>query len=314
MPSRGSFDTAIRRWDVAAWLRRQGFQLRFTESQQVIIKCPRCHDYKFRLYVSMVKKLALCFNCGWKGNALGIIKLVAGAEGLDAVDIIVGGERAAAFIGREPEPLPPAKPAQLPEHFRPLTMPPTPHSRPYWDYLTDRGFAPSLIMKYRIGYCRVGEYHHRIVVPIYMEGELRSWVARAIGKARRKYLNDTGAHMANCLFNYDHVVGEREVILVEGVFDALRLPQRAIATLGNKISTRQVDLLTAGGFERLILCYDADARSQALHYADRLPEYVEVCVARLPKGYDPGNAPALVLDRVLREARPVKHADYAEAR
>jgi DNA primase len=294
-------------------LRQQGFQVRFTESQQVIIKCPHCHDYKFRLYVSQSKKLGLCFNCGWKGNALGLVKLVSGAEGMAAVDIIASGARSVAFIGRDVEPLSPVKPAQLPEHFRPLTMPPTPASQPYWDYLIGRGFAPSLIMKYRIGYCRVGEYHHRIVVPIYMEGELRSWVARAIGKARRKYLNDTGMRMASCLFNYDHVVGEREAVLVEGVFDALRLPQRAIATLGNKISTRQVDLLRAGGFERLIFCYDADAGLQAIRYADRLPPDVEVCIAHLPKGYDPGNAPVLMLDRALREARPVRHADYAEA-
>lgn len=305
-----NFDAAVRRWDVGIWLRRQGFQLRFTESGQVVIKCPHCHDHKQRLYISISRKLCICFNCDWKGNAVALVKMITGCDTFAALDIIYGGERAAVYA-QEPERAEMPKAVQLPDGFRLLKAAPDARSQPYWSYLADRGLAPSLVLKYQIGYCHIGAYHHRIVIPIYMEGALRSWVARAVGKAQRKYLTPTGSHMRDCLFNYDQMIGQSEVVLVEGVFDALRLPQRAIATMGNKISTYQVDLLTAAGFERVILCYDADARRQSLRYASRLPEYVEVLVAELPKGCDPGSAPSLVLDRALREAHSVRYSDYA---
>jgi len=109
------------------------------------------------------------------------------------------------------------------------------------------------------------------------------------------------------------VTGNEQAILVEGVFDALRLPEAAIATMGNKISRAQIDVLTRAGFRRLILCYDADALSEAIKYARRIPEYVAVHVAKLPPDTDPGNVPLLALTRALRDARPINYDDYEAA-
>lgn len=307
------FENAVRRWDVRAFLRQQGFEVRTTVSRQAVIKCPRpsCRDHKFRLYISLQTKLSICHNCGWSANATNLVRLILHCDWLEASKVILSGLAASAPDVKPSSEAP--EEVKLPAEFRRLKLPIEDRAQRFWEYLTERGLPPSLIMRYQLGYCRTGKYRHRIVVPIQMYGDLRGFVARATGDASRKYLNPT-IKIGELLFNLDALIGQEEVVLVEGVFDALRLPEAAIATLGNKISREQVDVLVEAGFRRLIFCYDADALTRAMHHGPRIPEHVEVAVARLPAGYDPGNAPMPVLYRALRDAQPISLLDRVEAR
>src|SRR5687767_1659143 len=84
-------DDAIRRWDVVPWLRRQGHDVRLTETGQVRISCTHCRDGKYRLYIDRKTHAWLCFNCPGKGrSAITYIKWVVRTDDDDrAVDAIV---------------------------------------------------------------------------------------------------------------------------------------------------------------------------------------------------------------------------------
>lgn len=306
------FEWAVRRWDVLAFLRSYGHDPNVTQSQQAQIKCPACHDDEPRFRISLQTKLWICFHgrCQRTGHAVSLVELIAGLSPKDAARLIMEQAREGGAItgpfrrGKTPA-------IALPPNFHLLQLPATSRSQPYWDYLDERGLAPSLILQYGMGYCRVGQYQQRVIIPVHMGGELRGWAARAIGEAHRKYLYPE-IKVGNLLFNIDAVTGRREIVLTEGIFDCLRLPNEAVSTLGNKLSAQQLDILIVVGVERLVVCYDGDAagRQAALTVAEEVPEHIDVAVACLPDDADPGSVPLTTLLKAIREAEPISAGSY----
>ncbi len=307
------FDRSVLKWDVVRYLRSKAVELHFTDTNQVYFKHPKCADghadHKPRLYINKRSKLWICHKCSERGNATSLVRMLSGCSEIEATKIILKyapvARRLSDLDDDEDEDDDEAVTPTLPEGYRKLIYPPNEKSEPYWDYLTEkRNLAPSLVQQYEMGYCRVGEYKGRVIIPINMDGELRGFVARHIRNRNPPYLNPDYVKMGEVLFNLDNVVGQRRVVLVEGVFDALRLPKMAVCTFGKKISRTQMELLHDAGFEEWVFCYDGDAYEDNLKYASRATEDVDVLVARLPEQYDPGNAPLGVLMRAIRDAKP----------
>jgi len=113
---------------------------------------------------------------------------------------------------------------------------------------------------------------------------------------------------AAALFNHDHVEPPR-CVLVEGVFDALRLPNLAIATLGAHLTAQQRRALKRLRYTQVILMRDGDTtgRNAALQEALELvaARFEEVMIATLPDGVDPGSATEEQLDEALANAHAV---------
>ena len=95
--------------------------------------------------------------------------------------------------------------------------------------------------------------------------------------------------------------------MVEGVFDALRLPNEAVATLGASASATQITLIAglARGRE-CIVCYDSDQAGYlgAIKVAEALTSAtIPVRVALLPIGKDPGSMKLSALEKALQQSR-----------
>ena len=106
-------------------------------------------------------------------------------------------------------------------------------------------------------------FRKRIIVPITQKNVLIGFASRrTLDDNSPKWLN-TPPHLplASTLYNYESVIGEKEVAVVEGFFDVMALYEigvPAVATYGAKISEEQYRLLFKLGCD-IIDGYDEDS-------------------------------------------------------
>ncbi len=135
--------------------------------------------------------------------------------------------------------------------------------------------------------CLDGWFGGRVLFPCYRGAEVRGFVARAWGKTDRPYLYPKGFDRT-AMWNGDALTQDtdRPLLVVEGVFDALRHWPDATAVLG-KPSAAQV---TALSYARrpLVIALDGDAwkESRALALKLRL-RGGDARWLKLPPGEDP---------------------------
>ena len=122
------------------------------------------------------------------------------------------------------------------------------------DYIRKRGFSiGELAEKWDIRVGMVKFYDNPVlIIPIYQDKGLAFWQARAIGdkmetwsdgKEKPKYYIPAGSKKSWVLFNFDLAKRHKDVVLVEGVFDAMKVGDCGVAMFGKKPSEIQTRLL-----------------------------------------------------------------------
>jgi hypothetical protein len=142
-----------------------------------------------------------------------------------------------------------------------IPMSPSGRSRRHWAYLRDeRGFDEDqdvelLCELYDIHAGVVGDFHDRVVLPYYEDGELVTWTGRAIGTSSMRYrdldVDQSIVKPKETLYNHDAIPGGGSaLVLVEGPLDVLKLDfygrvygVRAVGLSTNSISEEQAYLL-----------------------------------------------------------------------
>jgi DNA primase len=133
-------------------------------------------------------------------------------------------------------------------------------------YLTQRGISPSTARLFGVGrYQGAGFLAGRCVIPIHDEhSRLVAYVGRAVNGEEPKYRFPAGFRKSQVLFNLHRAIqtGGKEVIVVEGFFDALKVHQAGhpavVALMGSSFSQRQSELLLSH-FASVTLMLDGDA-------------------------------------------------------
>lgn len=265
--------------------------------EEVHIDCPFCgDDTKAHLYINTGKHLFHCFRGDHKINIPKLVALtekISYAEALkrvseDESEQLIDYQDLRTFLNEtfysdKPEEqvdeLPEIKP---PSFYFDLTTQRSVLTEDYEAYLASRNVGPDLIAKYRIGCCVEGLYRKRVVFPIHVDGRLVGYQARDItGKAEPKVLNSPAFPRSKCLFNYEEALNYDEVVVVEGIFGAIHVGNRAVASFGKQISPAQRDLLEE--FDRIVLLLDSDALVDAIYQAKQFCN-PETYVAVLPYG------------------------------
>ena len=133
-------------------------------------------------------------------------------------------------------------------------------------YLSDRGFDPDwLIHKYDLTVTSpMDEYPYRIIFPIKYRKKTVSYQGRSFTGAIPKYLtckpeNEVMFHK-DIFFNIDNAKND-SVIITEGVFDAVRLGDNAIASFGTSITPSQLNLIKSR-YKRVFMLYDGEDEAQ----------------------------------------------------
>lgn len=288
--------------------------------------CPWCQGYK--LIVSMRRRTWHCWRCQqfemrwtgarWKRVAVagagGVIQLVMAFERCTRIEaevrIIQGNiRRPGELLHLDLSDLqePPRVLAQAP----PIAPPPgcQPFLGPH-PYLMQRGISEEDVRAFGLTWCAWGRYANRLIFPVFEQGALVYWQARAMweatgGREHIKTLNPPrslgGVTSAEVLFHLDQAVvcGQGRVCITEGPIDAIHAGYDAVCTFGKQISPTQVAKLFRAGVAGIDLMWDADAQADAEAVAKQLAASFDVRLVRLPHG-DPGDWPREHL-RAFRE-------------
>ena len=163
-------------------------------------------------------------------------------------------------------------------------------------YLAHRGILPATARLFGVGmYQGAGFLAGRCVIPIRDEhSRLVAYAGRAVNGEEPKYRFPAGFRKSQVLFNFDRAMqtGDRNVIVVEGFFDALKVHQAGhpavVALMGASFSQRQSELLLSH-FDRVTLMLDGDetGRSAAEVIAQLLKPKVSVNKVVLPNCVQP---------------------------
>jgi DNA primase len=250
--------------------------------------CPRngkTRDTKKHLHVNPIKNKAHCFRCGYSSlNA----KRMAEIERLDIEPSLW------VILNDANQPARPSLrlPAEYTTEWRRILWGPQ-----AYDYLRRRGLSDMDIAVYEIGHCSSGYFAQRVIVPVYDNGDLVYFQARDwTGRAPIKYLGPSG-YEQGVLFNFDRAAESGVLLLVEGIFDALRLPAYAVALLGKRLQAQQQARIVAAKPRTVFIFLDSDADEQAERIKGQLVNPSrQVHVLRLPGIKDLGEAPADVVD------------------
>jgi DNA primase len=125
-----------------------------------------------------------------------------------------------------------------------------------------RGLSKKIIDKYGLYICQTGKYANRVIFPFWQEGELLGFNSRALkSDMSPKYLYAKHTRIKDVIYPYFEKANE--IILVEGVMDALSLVQdgfTAIANLGLSVnfSESKLKTLLKKGVTKIWLMFDND--------------------------------------------------------
>ncbi len=286
--------------------------------KELCFSCPLCFHEKKKLYVSTETGLWMCHRCGESGHLLSLLIRVVELTFATAYPL-------AESISAKPVDAPVVLEAHRPPRPSFVNLPPgfmgDDGSRYAGDYFAQRGLRRHWVREIGAGYCLVGPYAHRVILPVVTQGGLRTYVARTWKRyEKKKVLMPLNSQAARALFGYDLLEQERrhwnELIIVEGVFDALRLwdlgYRETVATLGAHITDLQMALVKRLAPKRVVLMRDADAAGEEAYIKEGrmlFSNMFNVSVAHLPSGLDPGVVTAQDIQTALHGAVPVE-LDY----
>ncbi len=155
-------------------------------------------------------------------------------------------------------------------------------------YLNSRNISQCDIIKYNIGFCKLGQYEDRIILPSYdLNGNLNYFVSRSINQNQPiKYKNPN--HSKDIIFNQYMINFNDRIVLVQGVFDAIAIRYNAIPLLGKQIRPYLMSKLKQYK-PKVFVCLDKDAQLQAIKLADKLSiQGIQAYIVQL-EDKDPSN-------------------------
>ena len=283
----------------------------WTNEEEHQFHCPKCNHHKLKLSVNIDKGVFKCWICDYSGTKISPLirrfapsyyadwRLLEGEVDLDKYDTIFADE-----VELPPQII------DLPENFQTLTGKKTRLKQKPLNYLYSRGFTDTDILNWKIGFCDFGEYQDRVIVPSFdSEGNVSFFIARSYTDDWMKYRNPKVSK--DIIFNDLNIDWDNDVILVEGVFDAMKC-KNAIPLLGSTL--RENSLLFQKICERkpnVYLALDEDAKGKEFGIAKKLREYgIRTMYIKITPYSDIGEMPVAVVEERKQNADIVSDLDY----
>ena len=284
------------------------------------VNCPFCGDTRARLNVNHRwgifdartgddnLHLVKCFNEDCLNTRKKQVQLHALVFGIDSR---YWTQDLPDIPKRLTEPKPAAYPVQMPDGVPLDAVDP---AEPVLEYVASRGLDPVVLsQKHGVIYCpkddfcRPQIYQPRLVIPLYALSDetskfgepaqkvLVGWqgrlVATDLAKSDIKYLTSAGTKKSHMLYGLPLAVNTTgPVVIVEGVVDAWKTGDNALALIGKTISTEQVTLLLRHFRGRpivVLLDNDAEADAEIVCKRIRLARSVAADVAVVAVGHCP---------------------------
>ena len=210
----------------------------YSKGSESLFYCPRCEHHKKKLSINLEKNVFKCWVCDWSGkNIYRIIRQYASQNDKfkwksfhDEIEI--NNFKTDIFAKAEVV----KDEVLLPEQFVSLANKKLPSTAAKaLNYLESRGVSKLDVIKWKIGYCTTGEYASRVVIPSFdNNGDINYFVSRTYADEWRKYLNPKASR--DIVFNHPYINFDEDLVLVEGVFDAIRAGDNAVPLLGSTLN------------------------------------------------------------------------------
>ena len=330
---------AIQSFDLTRWVIDHGGEE--TQTGEWYLECPNCG--KPKLVVNTFKRVFHCWICqqyettyahGYPktepvfgaGGLLSLIRFVDQCDWDEAQRIVLMG---AAHQPQDITRIDTKSPTLARTRpIGPVAIPP-PEGWKTIDgllpYMFRRGISLADARDFGLFWCDSGRCRNRLVFPVWEQGKLVYWQARAMWEPRQgesfvkalnpprfKVLDDgttvgvEGAAVStDVLFNLDTARNYPRVAITEGPIDAIRTGCDAVCTFGKAISPTQIAKLLQANVKAIDLIWDADARQEMTMTGTRLASLFDVRLVFLPTG-DPGDHTRDELQRFRSLGIPAK--------
>lgn len=271
------------------------------------LHCPSCDDRrseKRKLIVRLDDFRYHCWVCGIKGKD--IWRLVQKIRPHLSDQIPRGDKKVTQIPVDEFE-----EKLSLPDNLVPVFFPSKdPDVIAVKKYLLRRGLSLEKIARWRIMTTTTGRFRRHAIIPSFdIDGNVNYYLGRAIDDVTMKYRN-AKISKKNVIFNEVDVDWTEPIILVEGVFDAMKCPENTIPILGSSLSK------TSCLYQNLVvkqssvtISLDPDLKTKAYNIAESLfLDGCNVSVAFAPHGSDLGDLSLEGAKRVIDSAE--KYTSY----
>lgn len=257
--------------------------------KEILFFCPKCKHHKKKLSCNIDKNCFKCWICNFTGTNLArLVKRYGNYKQkqewqkydakIDLADINTGN-----FLFQKDEQE--EQIISLPKEFITLTGKIAQLSNIPLRYLLERGISREDILKWKIGYCPDGEYAGRIIVPSFnLDGKINYFIARTYRDDWLRYKNPP-LQKNNIIFNQLYIDWSSDVVLTEGVFDAI-VAGNAIPLLGSTLpETSKLFQEIAKHDTPIYVALDPDAEKKAKNLITDMLQYgIEIYKINI-KGY-----------------------------
>ena len=207
------------------------------KGSELLFACPSCNHHKRKFSVNLDKNAYKCWVCDYRGRNIrrlvrhfgSYLQLQKWDRISDRTDLERFADLFVERVGGEDK-----TKVELPEEFVSLAADNIPATGTYaLRYLQKRGLTKEDILKWKIGYCFGGEYRNRIIIPSFDDGgDCSYFIARSYVGDSYKYKNPRASK--DIVFNELFINWNKDLILVEGVFDAI-VAGNAVPILGSTL-------------------------------------------------------------------------------
>lgn len=240
-------------------------------NSQLLFSCPKCDHHKKKLSINIEKGYFKCWVCDWSGrNLYKIVRNCGNYQQKQAwrrfTQQVEINDFAEKLFGTE-EAVEETQKINLPPGFVSLANKTLPGTAAYpLNYLESRGITKEDILQWKIGYCSEGEYASRIVVPSFdIDGDVNYYIGRTYADIWPRYTNPKISK--NIIFNHLYLDFDEDIILTEGVFDAIKAGRNSVPLLGTTLvenSKLFKEIVRSGTSVYLALDLDAKKKTNKL--------------------------------------------------
>ena len=286
----------------------------YEKSEELLFTCPVCNHHKRKFSVNVHKNVYKCWICDYRGrNIRRIVRRFGNHNQLVAWDQIFGRQDlekfADLFVESECEKI--KQKLELPNEFQSLATENLPATGLYAHrYLNKRGISQADIIKWKIGFCFDGEFRNRIIIPSFDEdGDCSYFIARSYTGDSYKYKNPRASK--DIVFNELYIDWNKDLVLVEGVFDAL-VAGNAVPILGSTLRSGS-DLLRkiVRNDTPIYIALDPDAAEKERRIIEMLLRYdIELYKIDVSGFEDVGSMPKQVFQQRKNNASFIDGDNY----
>jgi len=286
----------------------------FDKGSELLFTCPSCNHHKRKFSVNLDKNAYKCWVCDYRGrNIRRLVRRFGSYTQLQKWDSITDRSDLERFsdLFVEQQRTEDAQKLELPPEFVSLCSSSLPATATYAKrYLEKRGVNYEDIVKWKIGYCFSGEYRNRIVIPSFdSDGDINYFIARSYTGDSYKYKNPRASK--DVTFNELYINWNRDLTIVEGVFDAL-VAGNAAPILGSTLrkGSRLLREIVRNDTP-IYIALDPDAAKKERKIIKTLLKYdVELYKIDVSGYEDVGSMPKSVFEQRKNEAVFIDNNDY----